>query len=62
MFEAYQRGLWKTKRENINELKKIYLAIEGNIEESYNDDYGEYQGGIITIDTSWKHHIFYIQK
>ncbi|WP_456372600.1 cobaltochelatase subunit CobN [Methanocaldococcus sp.] len=54
LLEAYQRGLWKTKRENIEELKKIYLNIEGNIEESYNDDYGEYQGGIITIDTSWK--------
>ncbi|MFU8652814.1 cobaltochelatase subunit CobN [Methanotorris formicicus] len=55
LLEAYQRGLWKTSEENIEELKMIYLEIEGDIEETYGDvDIGEFQGGSIDIDLTWK--------
>ena len=56
LLEAYQRGLWNTNDNNITELKTIYLDIEGDIEDSYDGtlDIGEFQGGSIVIDTSWK--------
>ncbi|ACV24026.1 cobaltochelatase subunit CobN [Methanocaldococcus fervens] len=56
LLEAYQRGLWKTSEENIDELKRVYLEIEGDIEESYNniEEIGEFQGGSVDIDISWK--------
>ncbi len=54
LLEAYKRGLWKTDEKNIEELKTIYLEIEGNIEESHGEITGDFQGGNITIDLSWK--------
>ncbi|WP_423792446.1 cobaltochelatase subunit CobN [Methanocaldococcus indicus] len=54
LLEAYQRGLWKADDETINELKMIYLELEGDLEENYNMDYGEYQGGNIYIKKDWK--------
>ncbi|MEG0134408.1 MAG: cobaltochelatase subunit CobN [Cetobacterium sp.] len=32
LLEAEQRGMWKTSDEKLNELRKIYLGIEGEIE------------------------------
>ncbi|UXM85196.1 cobaltochelatase subunit CobN [Methanococcus aeolicus] len=55
LLEAYQRGLWKTDENNIDDLKMIYMEIEGDIEDTYGDiDIGEFQGGSIDIDMSWK--------
>lgn len=31
--EANQRGMWDTNSENIDELKRIYMDVEGEIEE-----------------------------
>ncbi len=33
LLEAHQRGMWKAKEESIEQLKKIYLNIEGDIED-----------------------------
>ena len=56
LLEAYQRGLWKTSEDNIEELKRVYLEIEGDIEETYSNiaDIGEFQGGSIDINMIWK--------
>ncbi len=55
LLEAYQRGLWKTDENNIEDLKRIYMEIEGDIEDTYGDiDIGEFQGGSIDIDMIWK--------
>ena len=55
LLEAYQRGLWKTSEENLEELKRIYMEIEGDIEDTYGDvDIGDFQGGGIDIDLTWK--------
>ncbi|ADG12804.1 Magnesium chelatase [Methanocaldococcus infernus ME] len=55
LLEAYQRGLWRAERDKIEELKKIYLEIEGDLEE--NSGLGDYQGGQIFIDLSWKNKV-----
>ncbi|MEG2288683.1 MAG: cobaltochelatase subunit CobN [Clostridium sp.] len=32
LLEAHQRGMWNAKEESIEELKKVYLHVEGDIE------------------------------
>ncbi len=57
LLEAYQRGLWKTDDATIERLKRIYMEIEGDIEDTYSyesDEIGEFQGGSIDICLSWK--------
>jgi len=51
LIEAEQRGLWKADPEVMEELKNIYLEIEGDIEERMGDVGGEFQGGAIDIMT-----------
>ena len=33
LLEAEQRGMWNTSKEKLDELRKIYMSIEGDIEE-----------------------------
>ena len=33
LLEAEQRGMWNASHEKLNELRKIYMSIEGDIEE-----------------------------
>ena len=33
LLEAYQRGMWNAKDESVEKLRKLYVEIEGNIEE-----------------------------
>ncbi len=54
LLEAYQRKLWKTDESNIEKLKMLYWDIEGDIEETYTDNIGDFQGGSIDISTIWK--------
>lgn len=49
LIEAYERNLWNTDDEIIENLKDYYLETEGWIEESMGDLDGEYQGGSIDI-------------
>jgi cobaltochelatase CobN len=50
LLEANQRGLWNADPEVLEQLKSIYLEIEGWMEERAGD--GEYQGGTIDIMTA----------
>lgn len=45
LFEAYERGLWKTSPELVERLRKAYSEIEGILEDSLGE--GEVQGGAI---------------
>ncbi|MGL4849907.1 MAG: cobaltochelatase subunit CobN [Clostridium sp.] len=49
LIEAYERGLWETDDEIIEELKEYYLETEGFIEEGMVDVEGNYQGGSIDV-------------
>ena len=33
LLEAYQRGMWNAKDESVEKLRKLYVEIEGSIEE-----------------------------
>ena len=33
LLEAEQRGMWNASKEKLDELRKIYMSIEGDIEE-----------------------------
>ena len=33
LLEASQRGLWNAKEETLNELRKLYLDMEGELED-----------------------------
>jgi len=52
LLEAEQRGLWKADPQLLEELKNIYLEIEGDIEERMGEVGGEFQGGTIDIMTA----------
>ncbi len=59
LLEAAQRGLWQPADDVKDELREIYIEIEGWMEEKMGDVQGEFQGGsidIITADNvaSWK--------
>ena len=49
LIEAYERELWETDDETIENLKEYYLETEGWIEENIGDMGGDYQGGSIDI-------------
>ncbi|ACX73119.1 Magnesium chelatase [Methanocaldococcus vulcanius M7] len=58
LLEAIERGLWNADKKIIDELKRVYMEIEGEIEDEYeNLDIGSFQGGSIDIDLSWKEKI-----
>ncbi|MGL4741177.1 MAG: cobaltochelatase subunit CobN [Sarcina sp.] len=49
LIEAYERKLWDTDEEMIENLKENYLETEGWIEEGMVDVEGNYQGGSIDV-------------
>ena len=49
LIEAYQRNLWDTSEEIIEELKEYYIEMEGWIEEGMGDVGGDFQGGSIDM-------------
>ncbi len=49
LLEAYERGFWKADPEVLEELKKVYLRFEGDMEGLAGD--GEYQGSTTEIAT-----------
>jgi cobaltochelatase CobN len=49
LLEAYQRGMWNADEETIEELKGIYLEIEGILEDE--ERTGEFQGGDVRVLT-----------
>lgn len=51
LLEAWQRGLWEPSDEVKEALKRLYLEIEGWLEESVGDVSGDFQGGSIEIVT-----------
>jgi len=63
LLEAERRGLWQADRQVLEELKNIYLEIEGWLEENMGDAArGHFQGGAIDVVTSsevetWKQSI-----
>ncbi len=52
LLEAAQRGLWNPADDVKEELRDIYLEIEGWMEERMGDVRGEFQGGSIDIITA----------
>jgi cobaltochelatase CobN len=52
LLEAAQRGLWRPADDVKEELRQIYLEIEGWLEERMGDVHGEFQGGSIDIITA----------
>ncbi len=59
LLEAEQRGLWQADPEVLEQLKHLYLEIEGWLEESMGEVAGSFQGGAIDVVTaeeveSWK--------
>lgn len=51
LLEAWQRGLWNPAEDVKENLKKIYLEIEGWLEEDVGEIKGEFQGGSIDVVT-----------
>jgi cobaltochelatase CobN len=33
LLEAHQRGMWNASEESVNKLKKIYMEMEGDLED-----------------------------
>jgi cobaltochelatase CobN len=52
LLEASQRGLWNPAEDVQEQLREIYLEIEGWMEERMGDVRGEFQGGSIDIITA----------
>ena len=52
LLEADARGLWDADPDILNDLKEMYLEIEGWIEERMGDVEGDYQGGSVDIVTA----------
>ncbi|BBO81945.1 cobaltochelatase subunit CobN [Desulfosarcina ovata subsp. sediminis] len=52
LLEAESRGLWKADPEIMEQLKEIYLEIEGWLEDRMGDVTGDFQGGAVDIITS----------
>lgn len=49
LIEAYERNLWNTDQETIEDLEEYYLEMEGWIEEGMGEIEGDFQGGSIDI-------------
>ena len=49
LLEAESRGLWQAHPDTLQELKEIYLDIEGMMEEQMGDVEGDFQGGAVNI-------------
>ena len=52
LLEAWERELWEPAEDVKKALKRLYLEIEGWIEESMDEVKGEFQGGSIDVVTS----------
>jgi len=51
LIEAWQRGLWEPSEDVKSALKRLYLEIEGWLEETMEDIKGDFQGGSIEVIT-----------
>ena len=65
LFEAYERGLWRTDEELLEKLREAYSEVEGILEEGLGE--GEVQGGSIDIltpedDEHWREHLLGVLK
>lgn len=59
LMEAWQRGLWEPADDVKAGLKRIYLEVEGWLEEGLGETEGDFQGGTVHVVTaeevqSWK--------
>ncbi len=54
LLEAESRGLWQADPQVLNQLKELYLEIEGWMEEKMGEVKGDFQGGTVNIVTSEK--------
>jgi cobaltochelatase CobN len=66
LLEAESRGLWKADPQIMEQLKEIYLEIEGWMEDRMGDVQGDFQGGAVDIKTAadipgWKEKMEEIQ-
>jgi cobaltochelatase CobN len=52
LLEAERRGLWKADPQIMEQLKEIYLEIEGWMEDRMGDVNGDFQGGSVDIKTA----------
>jgi cobaltochelatase CobN len=52
LLEAESRGLWKADPQIMDQLKEIYLEIEGWMEDRMGDVKGDFQGGAVDIKTA----------
>ena len=52
LLEAWERGLWNPDEDIKQRLKKIYLEVEGWLEEGIGDIKGDFQGNSIDVVTS----------
>ncbi len=67
LLEAHERGLWDADPEVLDDLKSIYMQVEGWIEEKLGDVSGDFQGGSIDVLASedvgdWKQMMEKIHK
>jgi len=49
LLEAHRRGLWDADPEVLQELKRIQLELEGDLEERMGEVMGDFQGGSVDI-------------
>ncbi|HID96342.1 MAG TPA: cobaltochelatase subunit CobN [Candidatus Latescibacteria bacterium] len=47
LLEAHQRGMWQTEEETLEELRSIYLELEGLLEDE--ERRGDFQGGDVKV-------------
>jgi cobaltochelatase CobN len=52
LIEAMERGLWSPSPDVREALKRLYLEVEGWIEEKMDGMEGEFQGGAIDVMTT----------
>jgi cobalamin biosynthesis Mg chelatase CobN len=52
LLEANERGLWQADQQVLEELKNLYMEIEGWLEEKMGDVDGDFQGGMVDILTA----------
>ncbi len=66
LLEAESRGLWKADPQTLEQLKELYLEIEGWMEDRMGEVDGDFQGGAVDIMTAadipgWKEKMEEIQ-
>ncbi len=49
LLEAASRGIWKAKKQTMEQLRQLYLELEGVLEDSLSSTHQEFQGGNVDI-------------